>query len=379
MLRKAGRLKPSKPYKDFPLTAHPNGQWCKKIRGRVHYFGPWEDWEGSLQLYKEQRDDLQAGLVPRKPAENEPTLGALIDSFLKAKQVDVATGEITQRSYDDYERTAEKVKAALKSHRRLDDIRPDDLSALKASLGRGKSLTTLKGELTRARMIFNFANENGLANVRYKKPLKSPSQRKLREIENNRGPRMFEPAELRAIIKAADDQLRAMVLLGINCAFGNHDCGSLPISAVDLDSGWHHYWRPKTQNPRRCPLWPETVKALNRVVGDRDSGLVFITKYGNPWSQAETNRDNPISFEFRKLLVTLGIYRKNVTTFYSLRRTFETIAATTGEQVAVDHIMGHVAASDDMAAVYRQKTFDGPLLKVSNHVRGWMLGKIKLV
>lgn len=34
--------KPSKPYPDFPLTAHPVGQSCKKIGGRIPYFGPWE-------------------------------------------------------------------------------------------------------------------------------------------------------------------------------------------------------------------------------------------------------------------------------------------------------------------------------------------------
>ena len=33
------RRKPRKPYSSFPLTAHNNGQWCKKIRGRVHFFG----------------------------------------------------------------------------------------------------------------------------------------------------------------------------------------------------------------------------------------------------------------------------------------------------------------------------------------------------
>src|SRR6266568_4740776 len=33
--------KPSKPYPAFPLTAHPAGYWCKKIRGKIHYFGRW--------------------------------------------------------------------------------------------------------------------------------------------------------------------------------------------------------------------------------------------------------------------------------------------------------------------------------------------------
>src|SRR6516165_5984890 len=47
--------KPSKPSPDFPLTAHPAGVWCKKIRGKIHYFGPWDDPGGALKKYLEQK------------------------------------------------------------------------------------------------------------------------------------------------------------------------------------------------------------------------------------------------------------------------------------------------------------------------------------
>jgi hypothetical protein len=36
------------PRASFPLTAHPNGQWCKKIRGKVHFFGVWLDPDAAL-------------------------------------------------------------------------------------------------------------------------------------------------------------------------------------------------------------------------------------------------------------------------------------------------------------------------------------------
>ena len=37
------RKKPEKPRKNFPLSPANNGQWCKKIKGRIHYFGVWAD------------------------------------------------------------------------------------------------------------------------------------------------------------------------------------------------------------------------------------------------------------------------------------------------------------------------------------------------
>ncbi len=80
------RTTPSKPYPDFPLTAHPNGQWCKKIRGKIHYFGPWDDWEGSLAEYQEERDDLYAGRKPRKKTDGV-TLEDVLNRFLYSKKV----------------------------------------------------------------------------------------------------------------------------------------------------------------------------------------------------------------------------------------------------------------------------------------------------
>lgn len=51
---------------------------------------------------------------------------------------------------------------------------------------------------------------------------------------------MFEAQELRRLIAAANVQLKAMILLGVNCGFGNADCGTLPLSALDLDGGFVH-------------------------------------------------------------------------------------------------------------------------------------------
>ena len=39
MATKRKQAKPKKSYPSFPLTAHNNGQWCKKIRGKIHLLG----------------------------------------------------------------------------------------------------------------------------------------------------------------------------------------------------------------------------------------------------------------------------------------------------------------------------------------------------
>lgn len=379
--------KPSKPRPDFPLFAHANGQWCRKIRSRFHYFGPWADPEAALNLYLDQRDDLQAGRKPRKVSDTGPTVADGLNHFLSAKKLAEQAGEIRHRSYLDYETTCDRIAASLGKDRPLCDVDVADLQKLRADLSKGergeRGPTTVKNDLTRARMVFLYFNEYLVEKpIKYRKVLKSPAKRQLREAANLRGPRMFQPKEIRALLKVAPPQLRAMIYLGINCGFGNADCGTLPIDQLDLAKGWHTYWRPKTHNPRRCPLWPETVKALKQAIEKRPKpaseelvGLVFLTREGACWSKEAG--DNAISSEFRKLLRDLGIYRPHVT-FYTLRRTFETIAAVTGEQVAIDHIMGHIAPTNDMAAVYRQQVFDKPLLTVTNHVRAWLHGRKKV-
>ena len=194
------------------------------------------------------------------------------------------------------------------------------------------------------------------------------------------GPRMFEADELRAIIEAVPMPLKAMVLLGINCGFGNSDCATLSAKALYLKAGWIHYPRPKTVVDRRCPLWRETVAALQEAITSRptpkdtkDAGLVFITKYGQGWAGGATSA-RPLSCEFRKLLTKLGLHRPG-RGFYALRHTCETIGGDSRDQVAVDFIMGHAPASGDMSSIYRERVDDHRLVAVVEHVRKWLFGE----
>jgi integrase len=201
--------------------------------------------------------------------------------------------------------------------------------------------------------------------------------------------RLFSADEVRRMLQQAKPQLRAMILMGINCALGNSDIGQLPITAIDLDKRILDYPRPKTGIDRRCILWPETVEALRAVlanrkqpVGAEDRGLVFITRYAHRFIRVQegqkkrkdgkklTSAIDAIGLEFGKLLDALGIERQGVG-FYALRHTFRTVADDAGDQRAIDRVMGHHRETD-IANVYRHGIPDERLRKVSDHVRAWL-------
>jgi integrase len=80
-----------------------------------------------------------------------------------------------------------------------------------------------------------------------------------------------------------------------------------------------------------------------------------------------------ISDAMKKAMQKSSVAQKGLG-FYGLRRSFETIGAETGNQVAVDHIMGHAPPSTDMGDVYRGGVADAALRQVTDHVHSWLFG-----
>src|SRR5438132_1253837 len=90
------RVRPEKPGADFPLFAHANGCWAKKIRGKLHYFGPWEKPEEALAKYEAEKADLHAGRLPRGQEEQAGlTVYQLCAKFLTTKQHLLDSGELS--------------------------------------------------------------------------------------------------------------------------------------------------------------------------------------------------------------------------------------------------------------------------------------------
>ena len=383
-ISKNGR--PDKPYKDFPLYAHNNGQWAKKVRGRTRLFGPWDDPQGALDKWLAQKDDLLAGREPRETGDGL-TVDFLVQQFLATKEALVDNGELTRRHWEDYKVTGTKLIEVFGRNRLVTDLRPDDFEKLRKEFTkghgkrrRGHGPTTLTNDIGRARSFFNYAYKQGLVDrpIVFGDGFKKPSQRVLRCERQKKGKKMFTAKQIRAMIRKAGPQLKAMILLGINCGMGNTDCATFTLPILDLKTGWIDYGRRKTGIERRCRLWPETINALTGVLTRRrepkdkaHADKVFITKYGFPWTPKAKTGDCPISKETAKLLKELKIHRPGLG-FYTLRHTFETIGGESLDQAAVDRIMGHAPHSNDISAVYRERMTDKRLHRVANHVRKWL-------
>jgi integrase len=385
----APTVKPAKPYPDFPLTPHPSGHWCKKIRGKVHFFGPWgrrvngtlerlpgNGADEALARYNEQAADLHAGRKPR-PEAGALTVKALCNDFLNVKQTLVKSGELSRQSWVEYRRACDLLVERFGKGRLVADLAPEDFGALREVMAARWGPIRLGLTIQRVRSVFKYAFEVGLIDtpVRFGPSFVRPSAKVLRLHKAKGGPKLFTAEEVRRIIEAARQTLKAMTLLGINAGFGNADCGTLPLSALDLDGGWVTYPRPKTGIARRCPLWPETVAAIREAMtgrtepkDERDARLVFLTHRGLAWSRDQPT--GPVSREFNKLLRKLGINGRNRLGFYTLRHTFRTVADEAKDQPAADYMMGHQVAH--MSSVYREGIADERLRDVAEHVRAWL-------
>jgi integrase len=385
--------KPSKPHPDFPLTPHNNGKWVKKIRGRLFYFGTWDDPDGALREYLDVKDDLLAGRVPGA-ADNQEGLSVrdLVNAFLTHKKHKLETGELSPQSFGDYHTACARIVAAFGVNQAVEKLKPAHFEKLAfrfpktwGPIRRGKAIQLV-------RSVFRYASEQDLIDRpvkfgSFRKPARSVLRIHRAKLRAANGARMFSAAELRQVIAKAGVHFKAMLLLAANTGFGNADVSRLPLTALDLENAWVDFPRPKTGISRRVPLWPETVEALRRSIAVRPKpaspehgALCFLTKKGAPWVKVNFHQadgkvrvvqDDSIAKELKKLTKKLGMARPGLS-FYAIRHGFQTIGEGANDLVAVRAIMGHADDANDMSAHYREGVDDDRLLKVVEHVRAWL-------
>lgn len=357
MVARKGAEKPQKPRPDFPLTPHNNGSWVKKIGGEIRSFGRWDDPWGAEREYK-------AFLInPTIDYSGGYTLRDLCNHFLAAKASLVKLKRLSQRSLDDYDKAADYLLAGIPPSTYLEELRPEHFSELIASFPESWGPVTTDNWIIRITAIINYAQpkkgnlldrpiSTGL--VFQRRSAKEKAIAKVGEASKE-----LSPEELKACLSECEGQVfGAMLWLAINCGVGNTDIAKMNPKELDLKRGWLSNHRRKTGVVRRCKLWPETVEAISKVKAD--GNLVFRTKYHNEW------RPDAISQRWTKVREKAGVPAEGKN-FYAIRHTFQTLADSCKDPVAVMRCMGHKDSS--MSGVYRERIEDSRLIAVSKHVR----------
>ncbi len=370
--------KPRKPGADFPLHIHGSGRWAKKVRGKRVYFGKVADdpdGQKALKKWLAQRDELLAGHKPR-PDNSGLTLERLCNEFLHHRQQLVDSGELSLRTWKRYQAGCKTLLTVLGRSTPAASVRPEDFQRLRGEMTKRWGAIALGVEIQMVRTVFKYGYDAELLDrpVRFGPGFKKPSAKTLRQSRIANGPRMFTREQILQLLAHSTPNMKAMILMAINGGLGNTDLGTIPRTAVDLKSGWLDFPRAKTAIPRRIPLWPETIAAINETLATRrkpkdaaDDYLLFIGKRGE--SYEGNHKGYRVVQEFARICEKADIKGRS---FYDLRRTFQTVAEDACDLVAVQTIMGHAPPASDMSSIYRQRVKDERLEKVVNVVRDWL-------
>jgi hypothetical protein len=209
--------------------------WCKKLGGQLHYFGPWDDPAGALARYHEQKDALHAGRKPR-PDTEAVTVKDVANAFLNAKDALLKAGELSPHTRANYQRAAVELVRHMGKTRLVADLDAEDFATLRNKMAKKWGPHRLAVTIQHIRSIFKHAFDAGPipTPIRFGPGFKRPTKKTFRLHRAEQGPNLLSADEIQRLLAEAGTSLRAMILLGINCGFGNGDCANLPLTAHSL-------------------------------------------------------------------------------------------------------------------------------------------------
>jgi integrase len=338
----------------FPLTKHPTGQYCKKIKGKLYYFGA--DKRKALERYYEQAAYLHSGEIVRSRITDESiSIKTLCNLFLDYQESRLHIGEISPRHAYDQTMRLRSFAKFVGPNELVSEVSTFDLQSYRRKLAKdSKAPRTINNYIGTVKAMYRWALDNELITG-------TPRLRAVKSIRVRKQSRpTFTPSQIQALLRNAAPQMKAMIWLGLNCGFGCTDCGKLQWEDLDLQNGRVRLARSKTGVDRNLPLWPEAIKALKELTISGE--LVFYTRKGNPWvttkrvidenGRVKYTRTDNVTQEFSKLMKNAGIRMEEGVGFYTLRRTAATLTARSGDPFAVQQLLGH--ADLRMATTYVQ-------------------------
>lgn len=333
--------------------------WYKSVDGKTRYICkpcPVKTAAGLLGKRLVEIRDKEAGVDRvRRVRPGRLTLDGLAEAYGAWLWQRLTTGiprKLSRRTYDDAIAVIDRFVDVAGPDRPASEIGPDDFTRYAQNRFVKRAASSVRREIIYIEAWARWASPGirraGLLDhpwnfgPDFEKPSDSAIAHGAAETDKS-----YSPDQLRSAFRAVRRSAiyRAAGLLGLNCGFLARDVATLPISAVDLQSGVIRFARGKTGVARLCVLWPWTVRAMRKYLGVRPnttnpeaSGLFFATANGLPYSRSSADGMDPgrqydgIGNRWHKLT---GL------PFSGLRSTFATAADDWSDQRAVDLVLGH--------------------------------------
>ena len=152
--------KPKKPSKKYPLFAHSNGHRAKKIRGKLHYFGPLDNPKTARANHEEHHARVTLGEGPE--VKGGLTLKELIVRFTLTQQGKLEREHIGRKTYTQYNMLSNLVGKMLGGDAIVDQLGPRDFSAARKRFPRYWSLNRNDRVISHTTPLFKYAFDHKL-------------------------------------------------------------------------------------------------------------------------------------------------------------------------------------------------------------------------
>jgi hypothetical protein len=143
----------------FPLTLHKTGQYCKKIKGKIYYFGT--DREQAHKNYLEQAVYLHTGKGVRNKEHTNWSLKALCNMYLDHQEYRATVGEIKLRYLNDQTLILRNFIKFIGVNRPASQVSTIDLQNYRNKLIKtNKTPNTINNHLSTIKAMYNWILEN---------------------------------------------------------------------------------------------------------------------------------------------------------------------------------------------------------------------------
>jgi hypothetical protein len=248
--------------------------------------------------------------------------------------------------------------------------------------GRPASPDTVKGIIKTIRHFVRWLNRNPSFDWRKPAdlefmpvritPTPGENARKIRTLQVD----TYNLDELVTLYQCATGLERLLLLLALNCGFGQAEIASFQLEEIaldqrhpyyDLTGSWVRRIRFKTGVFGEWKLWDETAQGIRWMMGRRGTqkdGALILTREGRPLTQPteNNNRNNKIANcwgrLYQRILKDKPDFRR--LSFNKLRKTAGDLIKrfSSGEIAGVFHSRGQVVPTDDLSDLYTNRHFD---------------------